>query len=79
MRKQPLELRRVTIDLIVQLNQSGRLIAPLPDSKRKCVIRDDFLHFQIRIELLDRRAELACRAGAAVEYFARIIKEQALI
>ena len=78
-REQPLELRRVAVDPIVQLDDAGGLIAATPHSLGERVILDRALGAQKRVKLLDRGADLAGGARRVIQHLARVEEEQALV
>src|SRR5215213_10425329 len=78
-REQPLELRRVAVDPVIQLDRAGGLIAATPHGLGERVIFDRALGAQKCVKLLDRRADLAGGAWRIIQHLAWVEKEQALI
>src|SRR6266511_3677747 len=78
-REQPLELRRVAVDPVVELDRAGGLVAAAPHGLGERVIDDRALGAQKRIKLLDRGADLAGGARRVIQHLAWVEEEQALV
>src|SRR5689334_14803536 len=72
--KQAFEAGRVAVDMLIELDNAGGLVAAAPHRLGEGVV-GQVMGAKEGIELLDRCADLAGRARRAVEHLARVEEE----